>query len=276
MRLWHFTRCSRFLVLSAAAVLLVACGGGTAKTTAPAAAPTQAPVQIVQPTTAPAQVSPTEAPQPTTAPQPTDAPKPAATPAPTVAPAEAAPSGSDALNLLTSAMQAQLAAKSWRTVMTFDDGGKVLATTLEFVAPGSLHMITGPGQETIIVKEGSYQKDKTGTWQKSPVDMSSIVTTILDPKNAQDLLKDVTIDKLKFVGPDLIGGKPTWVYQYATQAKVGDQTINSTAKVWIGVLDKLPYKLEGESDSVVNKGGKTKITIIYEYGPNIKIEAPIK
>jgi hypothetical protein len=270
MQLWHFTRWSKFLVLFVSAVLLVACGGGSAKPAVPATAPTQAPVQLAQPTAAPAQVSPTEAPKPT------DVPKPTSTPAPTVAPAEPAPAGGDALNLLMSAMQAQLAAKSWRAVTTSEDGGTVTTSTVEFVAPSSMHMIMGAGQETIILKEGSYQKDKTGTWQKSPVDMSSILTTILDPKNVQNLLKDVTIDKLKFVGPDLIGGKPAWVYQYATQIKVGDQTINSTAKVWIGVLDKLPYRSESESDSIVNKGGKSKTTIIYEYDPNIKIEAPIK
>lgn len=172
-------------------------------------------------------------------------------------------------------MQAQLAAKSWRLVMTLDDGnGKVSVTTTEFVAPSSMHMIRA-SQELIILKEGSYVKDQGGAWRKPPVDMSSMMTTILDPKNVQDLLKDVTVDNLKFVGPDLIGGKPAWVYQFASQVKLGDQTINSTTKIWIGALDKLPYKSESEGDSVVNKGGKTKTTIIYEYDPNIKIEAPI-
>jgi len=52
--------------------------------------------------------------------------------------------------------------------------------------------------------------------------------------------------------------------------------INSTSKLWLGVLDKLPYKQEGESDSVLHKGSKTKTSGTWEYDPNLKIEAPIQ
>ena len=81
---------------------------------------------------------------------------------------------------------------------------------------------------------------------------------------------------MKFVGPDLIDGKPMWVYRYETTMDLAGTKIDSAAKVWLGALDKLPYGQESESDSFVNKGGKTKSTIVYEYDSDIKIEAPIK
>lgn len=268
-------------------LLLAACGGQPAATSSPAAtaapaqpaaAPTSAPVAPTSaPTAAPA---PTSAPTavPTTAPLPTEAPAPTEAPQPTEAPApvEEAPAGSAALDLLTSVLRAQFAQKAWRTTVTVDDGGEVSTTMVEFVAPDSVHLATGPDLEFIIVKEGTYQKGADGKWQKLPMDMSSMVASILDPAQVADLLEDTTVDQVKFLGPDLIGGKPMWVYQYASRMNLGEQTIASDAKIWIGVLDKLPYKGEGVGDSVSKPGGKVKSTAVYEYGSDIKIEAPVQ
>lgn len=178
------------------------------------------------------------------------------------------------MDLLTNALRAQLAQRAWRTSVTVDDDGEVTTTTIEFVAPDSLHMTMGPGQEFIILKEGTYQKGEDGKWQKLPMDMSSLVASILDPGQVEDLLGDTTVDKLKFLGPDLIGGKPMWVYGYVSKMNLGEQSIASDAKIWIGVLDKLPYRGEGEGDSVTKPGSKVKSTVIYDYDPSIKIEAP--
>ncbi|MCX6029088.1 MAG: hypothetical protein NT169_07270 [Chloroflexi bacterium] len=263
-RLWKLT------LLIVVVALLAACGGQGAQpapkvTAAPAAATTPAPAltQAPEPTAAP-KVEPTQ-------PKPTDTPKPAPTQPP-------APSGADGANLIFDAMRAQLAAKSFRMTMNTEDGDKKTTMTIEYVAPDRFHMIQASGMEIILLKDGMYQRStKDGPWNKLPGSMgSNIVTSILDPKNVEELKNTMSVDKVKFLGPELLDGKLMWVYQYDTTVKVGDTTINSTAKVWIGVLDKLPYRSESESDSFVNKGSRTKTTNVYQYDPNIKIEAPVQ
>ena len=214
-------------------------------------------------------------------PEPTATSKPAPTAVPTEAkptepPAAEAPTGQAGIDLMLSAMRAQLAQKAFRMNMTTEDGGKTTTMTIEYVAPDSLHSKMGTGTEFIVVEGASYIKGADGKWQKSPMDMSGVIKQVLNADTIEQLAKNITVDKMKFLGPDLIDGKPMWVYQYDTTMDLSGTKINTKAKVWLGVLDKLPYKQEGESDSVVNKGGKTKTSGSWEYDPNLKIEAPIK
>lgn len=282
MEFTHRSTASRLVLAILLVLVLAACGGQPAATSSPAAtavpaqpttaaaapvAPTSVPTVTPAPTSAPT-AAPTAAPLPTAVP--TEAPKPTEAPAP----AEEAPAGSAALDLLVSVLRAQFAQEAWRTTVTIDDGGEVSTTMVEFVAPDSVHLMTGPGPEFIIVKEGTYQKGADGKWRKLPMDMSSMVAGILDPEQVVDLMEGTTVDQVKFLGPDLIGGKPMWVYQYASRMNLGQQTIASQAKIWIGVLDRLPYRSEGEGDSYNKPGTKVKTTVVYEYGPDIKIEAP--
>jgi hypothetical protein len=279
----HVSRLWKFLVLIAVLMLVTACGGG-AKPASPTAAPTQpaAPAKVAGPTAAPAPANPTAAPKatevpPTEAPKPTEAPLPTNTPqpAPTEAPKVEAPTGQAGIDLLLGAMRAQLAQKAFSMNVTSEDGGKTSNMTIEYVAPDSFHSKMD-GTEFIVVKGATYIKGADGKWLKSPMDMSNAISQLLSPESVEELAKNMTLEKLKFVGPDLIGGKPMWVYQYETTMDLTGSKISSAAKVWLGVLDKLPYRQEGESDSILNKGGKTKSTIVYEYDPNIKIEAPIQ
>ncbi len=172
-------------------------------------------------------------------------------------------------------MRAQLAQKAFRMTMTSEDGGKTTTMTMEYVAPDSLHSKT-EATEFIVVEGATYIKGADGKWQKTPMDMSGMISQALSPEIVDEMAKNITVEKLKFVGPDLIDGKPMWVYRYETTMDLAGTKIDSTAKVWLGALDKLPYRQESESDSIVNKGGKTKSTIVYEYDSGIKIEAPIK
>ncbi len=211
-RLWKLT------LLIVVVALLAACGGQSAQpapkaTAAPAAVATQAP-------------APTKAPEPTAAPKveptqpkPTDTPKPAPSPTPeppkpTAAPTQPpAPSGADGANLIFDAMRAQLASKSFRMTMNTEDGDKKTTMTIEYVAPDRFHMIQASGTEIILLKEGMYQRStKDGPWNKLPGEMgSNIVTTILDPKNIEELKNTVSVDQVKFLGPELLDGKLMWV-----------------------------------------------------------------
>ncbi len=177
---------------------------------------------------------------------------------------------------MLNAMRAQLAQKAFRMSMTTEDGGKTTDMLIEYVAPGSFHSKMSTGTEIIVIPGASYIKRADGAWQKSPADMSGLIKQVLSADAIEELAKSITVDQVKFLGPDLIDGKPMWIYQYDTTMDLTGQKISSKAKIWLGVMDKLPYKQEGESDSVVNKGGKTKTNSTWEYDPNIKIEAPIQ
>lgn len=287
----HFLPRVMLLVVVLAAVS--ACG-------APAAVPSQA-TSAPRPTTAPAATeapAPSSAPAATTAPAATEAPAATATEAPaaptktpaTVAPtattaatatteasptadiAAKAPQGQGALDLLLEAAKAQLAQKAWRSNITITDAsGKETKSTIEFVKPDSIHMVT-PNQEIIMVKGSTYIKQGTGKWTKSPVDMSATITEMLSQQGLESIMKDVKYEDINLAGVDVIGGKPTWVYAYKSSMDVGGTKVTTDSKTWIGVLDKLPYKIEGMSNT--DKGGKTTVIGVYEYPDNITIEAP--
>ena len=276
-----------FVMLS---LVLAACGGGA--TPAPTAAPAQtaptkaAPTQAAALTKAPA---PTQAPAATTAPEPTAAPTattaptstqaPTATVAPTTTPtptkaAEQAPTGQAGFDLLMQAAKAQLAQKAWRAEMTTVDSDKTTKIVMEFMAPDSYHMVM-PNQELIILKDATYMK-QGNQWVKSPISMGQIISGVLNEQNIEQFVKNMDVQQLKFDGLDTVNGKPTWVYQYTTSVTLGNQTLKSQAKSWMGITDKLVYKMVTVSDSLVNPGSKSTTTILYTYDPTIKIEAPIQ
>lgn len=221
--------------------------------------------------TAQVQSTATSAPAATSAPTATTAPKPAQANAPTGNP----------FDLILAAQRAQMNAKSWRTrTTTTGADGKTGTTLFEFVAPDRVHMAMPNGFEIIAIKGvGTYQKPPAGQWLKSPVDFSATYFAFMDPKTIEEFQKSIVVSAVKFVGPDLIDVKPMFVFQYATLVKgIGPNgsDIAGTSKMWVGVTDGLPYKLESEQDSAVTLGAKSHTVAVYDYDPTIKIEAPVK
>ncbi len=245
----------------------------------PAVAPSQA-TSAPQPTASEATVEPAQAPQttattssaatdaPTATAAPTETPVPTATPDPLAG----APKGQAALDLLLAASKAQLAQPAFRMTMTGkDDNGKDTAVVLEYVKPDKFHMVTAEA-EFIIVNEGTFMKDAGGVWQKSPVNMQDLVAELLNEQSIEKLIKDLKYEDIKLAGADVVGGKPAWVYQYKSSVDVGGTQVATESKTWIGVNDKLPYRVEAQSDA--GAGAKSTMTGVYEYDESIRIEAP--
>jgi hypothetical protein len=217
---------------------------------------------------------------PTTVPAATTAP--VSSPAPTqAAAAPNAPSGKPS-DLIVKALRA-LSTHSVRvTTAVADPVGTppVVRSTFEFVPPDRMHVTLG-NQETIIIKgQGTWIK-QNGKWVKSPVDMSTSFFGLFDPNNvdelAAELAKTTTTTPPQFVGPDLLDGKPMFVYQYTSTTKglgPNGSDIQSTSKLWTGALDNLPYKIESTRDSTGHPGQKVQTIVTYTYDPNLKIEAP--
>jgi hypothetical protein len=274
------------------AVLVTACGGAAptatpttapkalaTATAAPAAAtapalpyvPTATKAAVATATAAPAQATATTAPaQPTASTAPT-ATKPAATP--TQAAAELA--AGNIPDAIINAQKAVLKQKGvrMRTTITLA-GGEATVNIIEFMLPDRVH-VTGATNEIIAIRGvGLWMKQTGGQWQKLPANDTLLdsMMSAMDAKNLEDTLKDLSIDKFKSLGTELLDGKPMRVYQYTTTMKIGDLSSEGTTKLWIGVADGLPYKSEGDSTTA---GTKSTVTTAYEYGSDIKIEAPM-
>ncbi len=188
-----------------------------------------------------------------------------ATPAPTATPVPP-PTSASPLDALSRAFRSFAGAKSFRAKITTTSGstgGQDIQ--LDVVMPDRFHM-TSKQVEAIIIGPTFYLK--TGTqWLKTAAP-KGLDFSFADVKKIQDELGATTESKL--LGPELLDGTPTLVYQYTTTIKTPTPT-TSTSKVWVAVADGLPRKME-----VVAKSG-TKTTIIYyDYNANITIDPPIK
>lgn len=194
--------------------------------------------------------------------------------------APSAPTG-EPRETLVKAVNAQLGAKSYRAQMVSSSSNGTNSTIeMEFVAPDRFHLtnqstVNGQNmrQETIIVGSNTYMKMGAGSWQKFPVNMGEMIAQFRNPKMVEELSKGA---ETKFIGPDMVDGSPTWVYQYTINDPQG-KGLKSTSKTWIGVTDSLPRKTESEGEmNIMGRAVNTKTSITYtDYNADIKIEPPM-
>ncbi len=250
-----------FLAVSVLALSALACdlGGAASPTQAPAATATLA-------TTQPGQA-------PTTAPG-------AATAAPTqagnAAPTTAAPPSGDPLDIIGRALRAELSAKSVRRHTVGTDGDTKYENTLEYVAPDYLHQIVGNNEFIYIRGVGTWRKKTSdATWIAAGLGSSEQVFAGRDPAIMDGYMKSIVVDQVKFVGPQLLDKRPTFEYQYLVHLDPSTNTVaDLTNKLWVGVADGLPYRLETDYDSVLHAGAKVHSVIVIEYPTDITVIRP--
>ncbi len=251
-----------FALLLAAAFGLLACDLASlvsqfvpsevqeAKQTVEAAAPTFAALATTVSQTLPAQPSPKQ-----TVPAPKQA-------SPT--PGQAA---GNPLDAITRAFRGAGGVKSFRVRMIIPATSNRPATTMNiaYALPDRYHM-SGPEFEAILIGATMYIK-VGGAWQKISSPEFKDLFNFSDPKKLE---RDLGVStNIQLVGPEVLDGTPTLVYQYSTSL-AGPPPSTYTSKVWIGVADNLPRKVESTSAA----GVKTTI-IYYDYNANIVINAPI-
>ncbi|MCA1816305.1 MAG: hypothetical protein LC746_07855 [Acidobacteria bacterium] len=180
------------------------------------------------------------------------------------------------LDAMTKAVHAQLDAKSYRAQVDMTaSNGTTSKLSIEYAAPDRYHMTTESqtngrqfSLEYIIVGKDTYMKTNNGAWTRFPVDMSSMLTAIRNPKMLDDLAKAADV---RLVGADTLDGAPALVYEY-TMTNPAGMILKSTAKTWVSVADGLPRKTESESEM---NGVKTKsVATLTDYNSDIKIELP--
>jgi hypothetical protein len=93
-----------------------------------------------------------------------------------------------------------------------------------------------------------------------------------DPKQISQLKQQIIVDQTRFVGPDLVNGTPALVYDYATRSAT-DSSIVHNSRVWVGVTNRLPLKVQTTSNSPSGTGQTTTV-VTYQYDSSITVQAP--
>jgi hypothetical protein len=241
--------------------------------TRPTQAPTVVPtvVPTVQPTIAPT-VAPTIA--PTVAP--TTAPTVAPTAAAATRPAAATPAaGADARTALGEVFSGWVGVKTFRARLAGQSarpGATPIASEMEVVLPDRFRakMATGgQNMEMVFISGTAYMKLGASPWIKAPTGAPLDLST-LDPKRFESDFRG-NVSNVRLVGPDVVEGTPTLVYTYDVAPAAGApvKTGPVSSKIWVGVADRLPRRLEVTSPT----GEVTNITY-YDYNAPITVEAP--
>lgn len=236
-------------ILALVVLMTVASGCGVVPLGAPPATPTSLP-------TATSTVVPTA----------TNTPKPSATPtAAATATSTAVPTPANASDSLSKLFKGWATIKSFRATSTttgLPTGTQV--TNIEVVMPDRFHLTT-KDVEMYLIGKNFYMK-VANKWQKlalpqgfdlSMADLSRYASTL------------VTTTNVKFVGADVVDGTPIFVYSYTSTYK-GPPPLSMNQKVWVGVLDNLPRKMESSP-----KAGQLTTTTYSDYNSAITINAPM-
>jgi hypothetical protein len=213
--------------------------------------------------------APTPTPAPTSVPQvvPTAVSLPAST---------ATPGPTELRSTILAAINAQKD-KAWRqrSEVTLADGS-THTTVIEYAPPDRYHIVSDSTTELVVLGQKVYLK-QNAAWAESQIPVASII----DPDAFKKL--ESSNSDVQPVGADTLNGKPMRVYQYKSKATIGPTEAALQVKIWTGQSDNLPYKMivEGQSASLDQRTGQvigvqSTSTILFEYDPMIKVEAPIQ
>jgi len=172
------------------------------------------------------------------------------------------------IDVLSKAVSAQLEVKSFRARMTTSvDGGKESTRIVECVSPDRFH-ITGDQDEMILAGGNVYMKTPSGEWTRLLFDPAAMINQIRDTKQLEEIRKSTDVEQ---AGAETVEGVPTLVYRYTMKDPFGMKS-TSSCKMWVGVADSLPRKMEVEAD--FNKMKTRSVVTYYDYGAEIRIEPP--
>jgi uncharacterized cupin superfamily protein len=170
--------------------------------------------------------------------------------------------------------------KSFRARMHTESEGKLSEGTIQFAAPGSMHMVMKTQNQTMehIVTGGAHYVKADGKWTRLPFATGNMMEQFRkDPATLAAFER--TVSGAQVVGPDMVGSQRATAYRYYQAASIGGGLASSAGwvKVWVG-SNGLPLKVESDaSGRVLGFGGaKSKTTIFYDdYGVPVRIVAPI-
>jgi hypothetical protein len=188
--------------------------------------------------------------------------------------------GGDPQSVIANARQLLKGQKSYRVRSTSltSMGGQPRTGLQEFVAPDRMHNV-GDGREIIVIGKTMYVK-RGDEWRNMGTQMSDMAEKMkegvqnMSAEERAQATKGLKAD-YKSLGDEMLDGTPTAVYEMHSQMDThveGVGPITTVMKFWIGKADGLIRKEESDG---AEAGMKVKTTRIYEYDPDIKIEAPV-
>jgi outer membrane lipoprotein-sorting protein len=189
-------------------------------------------------------------------------------------PAASPAAGADAKTALADIFTGFAGVKSFRAKIAgklAQPGAPSTNMEMEVVLPdrirGKMGM-SGQTMELVMVAGTTYVKVGAAPWIKAPSNVP-VDLNVLDPKRYDT----ASVSNVKLVGPEVVDGTPTLAYTYEIASPAVPPAKTSTlvnAKMWVGVADKLPRKLEMTSPD----GSVTTVTY-GDYNAPITIEAPV-
>lgn len=167
--------------------------------------------------------------------------------------------------------------RSFRAQMVTESDGKLSESSIEFAAPGRMHMVMKTQNMEQIVIDGTHYMKSDGKWTRLPISSANLIEQIRkDPEALAALERSVS--GAQVVGPDTVEGQRAMAYRYYQAAKMGGGLASSAGwvKLWVGA-NGLPLKVESDSTArVLGFGSHGKTTILYrDYGANVRIVAPM-
>src|SRR3954463_4289414 len=166
--------------------------------------------------------------------------------------------------------------KSFRARMTSMSDGKLNESTIEYAAPGSLHMTMKTQNMEHIVIGGAHYMKADGKWTRLPIATGNMLEQFR--KDPQALAAfERSVSGAQVVGPEPVGNQRATAYRYYQAAKMGGGLASSAGwvKLWVGGHG-LPLKVEsGANGPGLGFGSQSKTTIYYDdYGAPVRIVAP--
>ncbi|CAN5851115.1 hypothetical protein BH20ACI4_BH20ACI4_12850 [soil metagenome] len=139
-----------------------------------------------------------------------------------------------------------------------------MKTELEYSKPDR-YRIKNPLSEVIVIGSDGYIKEQD-KWKKIPEDIGAQIEAMKKSFNAESMK---TIKEVSKSDTEKIDGKDAILYTYSIEP--GPNTPNNSTKVWIAKDSGLPLKIIVET---VNADATQRVTTIYNYTKQVKIEAP--
>jgi hypothetical protein len=167
--------------------------------------------------------------------------------------------------------------RSFRARMTSESEGKVHESTMQFAAPGSVHMVMKTQNMEHIAIGGTHYMKSDGKWTRLPIGPANMVEQFR--KDPQALAAfERSVSGAQVVGPESVGNQRATAYRYYQAASVAGGLASSAGwvKLWVGA-NGLPLKVESNATGrMLGMSNQSRTTILYEdYGAPVRIVAPL-
>ena len=167
--------------------------------------------------------------------------------------------------------------RSFRARMTSESDGKLHESTMQFAAPGSVHMVMKTQNMEHIAIGGTHYMKSDGKWTRLPIAPGNFIEQFRkDPQAIAAFERSVS--GAQVVGPESVGSQRATAYRYYQAASVAGGLASSAGwvKLWVGG-NGLPLKVESNATGrMLGMSSQSKTTILYEdYGAPVRIVAPL-